>query len=121
MGLADRERALEAAEVLVAAQLQELEAAEIRLRDLIALSDRAAEDDLARLTRVYETMPAADVAALFTQMDPPFAAGFLARMTPAASAAVMGEMDPAVAYAISVAIATRNAAAPQRTPPADAP
>jgi len=42
------------------------------------------------------------------------------RMTPAASGAIMAELDPVVAYAISVVIATRNAAAPTLQPaPAD--
>ena len=80
---------------------------------LIALSDSAAETDLDRLTAVYETMPAAEAAAIFGQMDARFAAGFLTRMTPAASATLMAEMTPEQAYAVSVVIATRNAAAPR--------
>lgn len=110
--LDDRERAMEAAQALIEQRLTELEAAETRLEALIQISDTAAEGDLARLTQVYETMDPAQTAALFTQMDPNFSAGFLTRMTPASSAAVMSELDPATAYAISVVIATRNAAAP---------
>lgn len=116
--LDDRERAVEAAQVLVEQRLAELEAAEIRLEALIQTSDSAAEGDLARLTQVYETMDPAHTAALFAQMDPNFSAGFLTRMTPASSAAVMSELDPATAYAISVVIATRNAAAPTLQAPA---
>jgi flagellar motility protein MotE (MotC chaperone) len=57
-------------------------------------------------------MDAADAAALFSQMDPGFAAGFLGRMQADAAAGVMAELDPGVAYTISVLIATRNASAP---------
>jgi flagellar motility protein MotE (MotC chaperone) len=110
--LAERARALGELEASVAAQLAALEATEERLESLLALSDTAAESDLARLTQVYETMDAADAAALFSQMDPGFAAGFLGRMQADAAAGVMAELDPGVAYTISVLIATRNASAP---------
>jgi flagellar motility protein MotE (MotC chaperone) len=110
--LANRARALAEIEASVAAQLTALEATEERLESLLALSDTAAESDLARLTQVYETMDAADAAALFSQMDPGFAAGFLGRMQADAAAGVMAELEPAVAYSISVLIATRNASAP---------
>ncbi len=110
--LDDRERAVEVAQVLIEERLAELEAAEQRLSNLIQVSDTAAEGDLTRLTEVYETMGPEQTAALFAQMDPNFAAGFLTRMSPAGSAAIMAELDPAYAYAVSVVIATRNAGAP---------
>ncbi|WP_224816448.1 MotE family protein [Hasllibacter sp. MH4015] len=118
--IADRERAVDAAQALIEARLAELEAAEVRLQALIQTSDRAAEEDLARLTQVYESMEAQEAAALFSQMDPNFASGFLTRMSAPASAAIMSELDPATAYAISVVIATRNAGAPT-LPAADDP
>lgn len=110
--IADRERAVAAAQILVEERLAELEATEERLRDLIALSDAASETDIDRLTRVYETMEPEAAAPLFAQMEPSFAAGFMSRMTPASSAALMAELDPQTAYAISVILATRNATAP---------
>lgn len=113
IALEDRESAIMRAQTLVEQRLVDLEAAEARLEALIALSDRAAESDLDRLTAVYETMPAPEAAAIFGQMDPSFAAGFLTRMTPAASANLMAELTPEQAYAVSVVIATRNAAAPR--------
>jgi flagellar motility protein MotE (MotC chaperone) len=111
--LIDREQAVAAAQALVEARLSELEAAELRLEVLIAQSDSAAETDLDRLTRVYETMPPEEAAAVFAQMQPSFAAGFLARMSPAASATLMAELPPEQAYAVSVVIATRNSASPR--------
>ncbi|PWK59810.1 MotE family protein [Roseicyclus mahoneyensis] len=116
LAVADRERAVAAAQTLVEERLVELEAAEQRLQSLIATSDRAAETDLDQLTRVYETMQPDIAAALFEQMPPSFAAGFLARMTPAASAALMAEMPPDRAYAVSVVLATRNSSAPRLDP-----
>jgi flagellar motility protein MotE (MotC chaperone) len=119
--LDDRERAIEVAQVLIEDRLAELEAAEERLSNLIQVSDTAAEGDLNRLTEVYETMGSEQTAALFAQMDPNFAAGFLTRMSPAASAAIMAELEPAFAYAVSVVIATRNAGAPTLDEPDTSP
>jgi flagellar motility protein MotE (MotC chaperone) len=115
--LAERESALMAAQTLVEERLAELEAAEVRLAALIATSDEAAETDLERLTRVYETMPPETAAALFAQMPPSFAAGFIARMTPPAGAALMAAMTPEQAYAVSVVLATRNSSAPRLDSP----
>jgi flagellar motility protein MotE (MotC chaperone) len=112
--IAERERAVAAAQILVEERLAELEAAEARLTELIAVSDAASETDIDRLTRVYETMEPDAAAPLFAQMEPSFAAGFLARMGPASSAALLAELEPQTAYAISVVLATRNASAPTR-------
>jgi len=119
--VADREQAIATAQALVEARLAELEAAEARLEVLIATSDSAAETDLDRLTRVYETMAATEAAAIFEQMDPSFAAGFLTRMTPAASATLMAELTPEQAYAVTVVIATRNSSAPRLAQGSDSP
>lgn len=113
IAVADRERAVAAAQTLVEDRLTELAAAEQRLQALIATSDQAAETDLDQLTRVYETMQPEVAAALFEQMPPSFAAGFLARMTPPASAALLAELPPDRAYAVSVVLATRNSSAPR--------
>jgi flagellar motility protein MotE (MotC chaperone) len=119
--ITERERAMEAAQVLIEERIETLRATEERLTTLMALSDTAAETDLDRLTRVYETMEPDAAAPLFAQMEPSFAAGFLSRMSPAASAALMSELEPQTAYAISVVLATRNAAAPTREIASDAP
>ena len=89
--------------------LDELEAAEARLDAAIARASGAAEDDLARLTSVYESMKPKDAAALFETMESGFAAGFLGRMRPEAAAEVMAGMSPDRAYAVSAIIAGRNA------------
>ena len=110
--LADRLAALALADAAVTARLAELAAAEADLKQTLALADGAAENDLVRLTAVYEAMKPADAAALFETMAPEFAAGFLGRMRPETAAAVMSGMSSEAAYSISVLIAGRNALVP---------
>jgi flagellar motility protein MotE (MotC chaperone) len=111
--LDERLAALALTETAVAGRLAALEAAETRLRDTLALADGAAEDDLTRLTSVYETMKPKDAAKLFEAMTPDFAAGFLGRMRPDAAAAVMSGMSAETGYAVSVILAGRNADVPK--------
>ncbi len=111
--LADRMAALSMADAAITTRLTELAEAEASLTEVLAIADGAAEQDLARLTAVYEAMKPVDAAALFNAMDPEFAAGFLGRMQPAAAAAVLAGMAPDNAYSISVLIAGRNALAPK--------
>lgn len=110
--LEERRRALEIAEAEVRANLVALAEAEEALRATIALADGAAQDDLDRLTRVYETMKPKEAAALFETMDPNFAAGFLAQMSPAAAGAIMEGLPPEVAYTVSLVLAGRNMRVP---------
>lgn len=111
---ADRIAALTLADAAITKRIEELTAAESSLKEVLAIADGAAEQDLARLTSVYEAMKPADASALFDAMAPEFAAGFLGRMQPAAAAAVMAGMSPDKAYSISVLIAGRNALAPKQ-------
>ncbi len=108
----DRMQALRVAEFEIEEQLAALVAAEEALKATIALADSAAENDLARLTRVYENMKPKDAAALFEQMTPDFAAGFLGLMDPVAAANIMTLMEPGSAYSISAVLAGRNATVP---------
>lgn len=110
----ERMALLTEAEAAVNATLAELEAAEAELGATLSTASTAAEDDLARLTTVYETMKPAEAAALFAQMDAEFAAGFLGRMRPEAAAAVLAGLDPQTAYTISVVLAARNADVPRK-------
>ena len=110
--LRDRQAVLALANAALDRRLQELAESQASLRATIAQVDSAAEDDISRLTRVYEAMKPADAAALFESMAPDFAAGFLARMQPDAAAAIMSGLSPQAAYAVSVVVAGRNATAP---------
>jgi len=110
--LADWSSALKLAETEVRENLAALEAAEVRLKDLVALSDEAAKSDLDRLTAVYEAMKPKDASAMFERMPPEFAAGFLGRMRPERAAEIMEGLDPETANVISLLVAGRNAGAP---------
>lgn len=110
--LAERRAAIDLAEEATRGRLAALETAEAELRSTLAIADGAAENDLGRLTAVYEVMKPRDAAVLFDTMDPQFAAGFLARMRPEAAAAVLASMTPERAYAASAIVAGRNARAP---------
>jgi flagellar motility protein MotE (MotC chaperone) len=110
--LADRVQALVVVEAQIASNMAALTEAEASLEATIALASTAAEDDLARLTTVYENMKAKEAAPLFAAMSPDFAAGFLGRMRPDAAAAIMARLEPSAAYSISVLLAGRNAAVP---------
>lgn len=110
--LEDRLQALAVAETQIARNMAALEEAETRLSATMAHASTAAEEDLARLTSVYENMKPKEAAPVFAAMDPKFAAGFLGRMRPDAAAAIMAGLEPETAYAISVLLAGRNALAP---------
>jgi flagellar motility protein MotE (MotC chaperone) len=112
--VADRLAALALAEAALTGRLTELNAAEARLKATLALADGAAENDLARLTAVYESMKPGEAAALFSAMAPEFAAGFLGRMRPEAAAAILSGMTADTAYGISVLLAGRNALVPKQ-------
>lgn len=111
--LADRKAALSLAGEAIDKKLADLAAAEATLSDTLARADGASENDLTRLTSVYETMKPKDAAALFEAMAPEFAAGFIGRMRPDAAAAVMSGMTAEAAYSISVLLAGRNALVPK--------
>ena len=112
--IAQRMEKLEAADRKLRERLDELRAAEEELRATLSLASTAAEDDLTRLTAVYENMKPKTAAALFQEMAPEFAAGFLGRMRPDSAAAVMAGMTPESAYSVSAILAGRNANAPQK-------
>ena len=108
-----RQKALEVADAEIEKRLQVLQDAENSLRSMLAIADTAAEDDVVRLTSVYENMKPKVAAALFEEMEPAFAAGFLGRMRPDAAAGIMSGLTPNKAYTISVILAGRNADAPK--------
>ncbi|MEP4194581.1 MAG: hypothetical protein ABJL99_02990 [Aliishimia sp.] len=106
--------ALSAADTQINERILELKTAESDLRNTLALASSAAEDDLARLTAVYENMKPKIASTLFEEMDPEFAAGFIGRLRPDTAASIMAGMNPQVAYTISSILAGRNANVPKK-------
>ena len=111
--IAKREMMLEQADARIREQMELLTSAEAELDEMLKLADTAADDDLARLTAVYENMKPKDAAALFEQMAPQFAAGFLGLMRPDAAASIMTGLKPETAYSVSVMLAGRHANLPR--------
>ncbi|WP_233192763.1 MotE family protein [Acidimangrovimonas sediminis] len=111
--LDDRRQALALTEKVVNAKLAELKAAEEKLSKTLAIADTAAEKDVARLTQVYAAMKPKQASAVFEQMAPDFAAGFLGKMPAASAAAILSGLTPEKAYTVSVILAGRNAGAPK--------
>ncbi|TYB87880.1 hypothetical protein FQ320_11975 [Oceaniovalibus sp. ACAM 378] len=109
---ADRTTALARAEQDITAQLAALTEAETDLENTLALATGAAENDVTRLTAVYENMKPKEAARLFEAMAPSFAAGFLGRMRADSAAKVIQGMSPDAAYTISVILAGRHANVP---------
>ncbi|MCR8724356.1 MotE family protein [Frigidibacter sp. ROC022] len=110
--LAERQQTLAVAEARITRRLADLKAAEEELSRTMARASVAAEDDLSKLTAVYEAMKPKDAVPLFEAMAPDFAAGFLGRMRTDAAGAIMAGMAPDRAYAVSVILAGRNASVP---------
>lgn len=108
----DRMQALVIAEAKIEENLNALITAEAELKATMTIAETASEDDLIRLTTVYENMKSKEAAALFEAMDPQFAAGFVGRMRPDIAAPVMAGLTPQTAYTISVILAGRNANVP---------
>jgi len=110
--LADRAQTLAVAEAKLEEQLTAFDRARAELEETLALADKAAENDIAHMTAVYETMKPDDAARIFERMDVTFAAGLMARMKPDRAAQVLAGMEPDSAYAVTLTIASRNAAVP---------
>lgn len=110
--IAQRWKAIELAKLEVQENLAVLQEAEERLQASMTRASTAAEEDLSKLTAVYESMKPKEAAALFEAMSPEFAAGFLSRMRSDAAGAIMAGLPPETAYSISVILAGRNANAP---------
>ena len=111
--LTEREALLAAAVERLQTQIVALQSAEQSLSATMALADRAAEDDIARMVRVFQSMKPDEAARVFTEMDPDFAAGFLSRLDPDAAAAIMAGLEPRQAYLLSTIVAGRNALVPR--------
>lgn len=109
-----RAQNLRDAEVELQRSMDELEAAETRLAATLRITETAAEDDLAHLTSVFESMKPPQAAELFSQMDTEFAAGFVSRLRPDFAGEVMSVLDPLIAYGISAVLAGRHARTPRQ-------
>lgn len=109
--LTERAANIADAEARLADTLRRLAAEKDELARRLAIADTAAEDDLDRLTGLYENMKPKDAARLFEVMTPEFAAGFLGRMRAESAAAILAGLAPERAHIVSLVIAGRNSGA----------
>lgn len=110
--LSTREHELEQARHAMRSQIEALQAAEAALSATMALADSASENDITRLVSIFEAMEPEQAAAVFTEMDTEFAAGFIGRLAPATAAEILAGLDPRHAYGLSAILAGRNASVP---------
>lgn len=110
--LASLEQALEQSKTELSLQLQELINAEAELSKTLTTAKTAAQSDLAQLADVYTAMKPKQAAAVFEEMDPDFASGFLSLMPAETAANILAGMTPTKAYALSAILAGRNANVP---------
>lgn len=106
--LASRMGALKGLEAEISTKYAQVLAAEKRLVQVMNLAENAAENDVTRLTAVYENMKPKDAAQVFEKMDSAFAAGFISRMKSSQAASIMSALQPETAYTISVILAGRH-------------
>jgi flagellar motility protein MotE (MotC chaperone) len=64
--------------------------------------------DIDHLSRMYGAMKPDQAAAIFNQMDPAFAAGFLRRLSSDQAGLILAGMQTDKAYVVSVNLASRN-------------
>jgi flagellar motility protein MotE (MotC chaperone) len=69
---------------------------------------KASEDDLTHLARMYGTMKPDQAAAIFNQMDPDFAGSFLRLMRSEQAGLILASMETRKAYEVSLRLAELN-------------
>ncbi|MGE0409308.1 MAG: MotE family protein [Amphiplicatus sp.] len=109
-----RARALEAVEQRIEQKTAELKTIKAELESRLSFAETAAQDDIARLAKMYENMKPQKAGEIFNAMDPTFAAGFLTEMNNESAALILANMETEKAYAASVIIAGRNASVNKR-------
>ena len=67
-----------------------------------------ADQDVEHLASMYAAMKPDQAAAIFDQMDPSFAAGFLRLMPSDQAGMILAGMETSKAYVVSVKLASRN-------------
>ncbi|RKQ72173.1 hypothetical protein DES40_1510 [Litorimonas taeanensis] len=110
ISLNERETALEALEVKLSAQLENIQTTKSSVEAQLARMEAVASEDLDHLISMYSTMKPKKAAEIFDSMAPAFAAGFLRDMNSAKAGLIMSEMSAKQSYEISLVIANRNAA-----------
>jgi flagellar motility protein MotE (MotC chaperone) len=100
---------LQQREADLAAHLAELTALQNTLEARWAEMQATAAADIKHLAQMYSAMKPDQAAAIFNQMDPVFAAGFLRVMPSEQAGQILAGMDAKKAYVLSLKLAAQNA------------
>lgn len=112
--LAEREQLLKVVEKRLETRTQELAELRDEIDARLSGASKQANQDIAHLAKMYESMKPQKAGEIFDAMEPSFAAGFLTEMNSENAALVLSNMSTDNAYAASVIIAGRNAAIKQK-------
>jgi len=109
MAMVERESVLQALEKTLDQKIENLEDTKKSIEAQLAKIDKIANNDIAHLIAMYETMKPKKAAEIFNNMAPSFAAGFLIDMNSTRAGLIMSEMETKKSYEVSLVIASRNA------------
>lgn len=109
----DRIRTLEILEERIEEKLSVLKKSNEELAKLVAYANKASQEDISMLAKMYEQMKPQRAGEIFDKMNPTFAAGFLTEMSSENAALILTNMSTEKAYEASMIIASRNAAVHQ--------
>ncbi|HEX7777223.1 MAG TPA: hypothetical protein VF449_11925 [Parvibaculum sp.] len=101
-----REQLLNAAQKRVEDRIAELKAIEGKINTQIADNDKAHDDQMSGLVKMYETMKPKEAARIFERLDMGVLIDVAKRMQPRKMSAVLAAMDPVAAQELTVELAT---------------
>ncbi|MEQ8557488.1 MAG: hypothetical protein RIB03_04150 [Henriciella sp.] len=106
--LQEEELSLQARRQELDSQAEELQALQKTLENRWRQMSASADQDIEHLAQMYAAMKPDQAAAIFNQMDPGFAAGFLRLMPSDQAGMILASMDASKAYVVSVKLASKN-------------
>ncbi|WP_084395827.1 MotE family protein [Henriciella aquimarina] len=106
--LQDQELSIQARRQKLDEQAEELKALQATLDQRWKKMEAEAGQDLDHLAQMYGAMKPDQAAAIFDQMDPGFAAGFLRLIPSDQAGAILAGMDSNKAYVVSLKLASMN-------------
>ncbi len=101
-----REQLLNAAQKRVEDRIAELKTLEDKINSQIAGNDKANDEQMAGLVKMYETMKPKEAARIFERLDMGVLIDVAKRMQPRKMASVLAAMDPVAAQELTVELAT---------------
>lgn len=100
-----RERMIAATEMRVDEKIDELKALEATINAALDAKDKAEDEQMQSLVKMYETMKAKDAARIFEKLDQDVLLSVVKRMKASKMAAVMSQMSPQAAKELTTALA----------------